>query len=283
MNNIRLRQVEVPGAFEHAQTFVRCAGTTHDPKTGTEDKPMFIRSHAFNCYSVPTRFVTLALVVLTGCEVIHGSGHVITEKRRVDDFDQLVVEGEGEVRFTQSDTERLVIEAEDNLVDELVTSVHGDTLVIATRSGVILDPTKPILFHLEGPDLRRIKVEGSGEFATDELVAENLGVEISGSGELRIDDLEAQTLSVDISGSGDVRLAGKVESQDVEISGSGEYRCRNLESEDANVDVSGSGEVEVFVTDTLNVEISGSGDVGVRGNPETNVDISGSGDIGSIN
>lgn len=225
----------------------------------------------------------LALLFMAGCEVIHGSGHVVTEKRSLSEFDQLILEGEGEVRFTQADTLRLSIEAEDNLIDELITRVHGDTLTIKTRDRVLLAPTEPILYHVEAPSLSSLRIDGSGELRAGALETQELDVEIRGSGTLRIEDLTARALSTDISGSGDVRLGGEIETQDVQISGSGEYRCKNLKSADAHVSVSGSGEVEVFVSDTLEVEISGSGDVAVRGTPKTHVDISGSGDVRSLN
>lgn len=225
---------------------------------------------------------SLALGLSCGCEIIHGSGHVVTEERDVERFSTLVLEGEGEVRFTQSSKTRLEIEAEDNLIDELITRVNGDSLVIKTRDGVILDPTKPILYHVGAKDLRSIRVQGSASFDADELETDSLHIDISGSGKLTIDELDAQSVSTEISGSGSVRLGGKVRTQRIDISGSGTYRGRTLESKDARVDVSGSGKVEVFATNTLKVEISGSGDVGVRGKPKTTADISGSGDIGSI-
>jgi hypothetical protein len=229
-----------------------------------------------------TLTITACLLVLAGCEVVHGSGNVITEKRSIDEFEVVQLEGEGTIEFVQADQERLVIEAEDNIVDELVTVVRGDTLVLKTRDRVVLDPTRPIVFQVAGPTLRSIRVEGTGEFETERLETDHLEIDISGSASLKIDDLQARTVSAGISGAGDVHLSGTVQAQDVDISGAGEYRCRELKSEDARIDVSGSGEVEVFVTESLEVEISGSGDVGVRGNPDTSVEISGSGDLNAI-
>lgn len=227
-------------------------------------------------------YASISVLLSCGCEVIRGSGHVVTERRDVDEFSALVLEGEGEVRFTQSSKEQLVIEAEDNLIDELITSVQGDSLVIKTRDRVILDATKPILYHIAARDLHSIRVQGSTAFEATELATDTLHIDIYGSTKLTVDELDAQTLSTEISGSGNVRLAGKVRNQRVDISGSGAYRARALESRKARVDLSGSGNVEIFATDTLDVDISGSGEVGVRGKPKTTVDISGSGDIGSI-
>jgi hypothetical protein len=226
--------------------------------------------------------VSFAFSLLCGCEIVHGSGDVITQKRSIDQFERIVLQGEGDVEFTQTARTRVVVEAEDNLVDELITEVRGDTLLIKTRERVILDPTKPILFHVEAPELRFIKVEGAANFHARDLDNEDLRIEISGSGRLAIDNLQAQSLRTTITGSGDVRMSGQVMTQDVDISGSGEYRCKNLKSADARVNVSGSGKVEVFVKDNLEVDISGSGQVAVRGEPKTKVDVSGSGDIRTI-
>ncbi len=237
-----------------------------------------------------------------GCDVIRGSGRVIEEEREISAFERIVIRGEGEVDFTQGDDLRLTIQAEDNIVAELVTKVERGSLVLATRQGVILDPTLPIEFHVEGPELTQISVDGSGNFVGDSLDTQTITIDIGGSGSVHFDHLESPTgnidvsgsgevtvddwmgdeLTVDIGGSGNVGLAGEAESQLVNIGGSGNYFGAKLKTDDTAVEVDGSGNVEVFAEDTLTVRIDGSGNVRFRGSPALTSFVSGSGSVSSL-
>ena len=239
---------------------------------------------------------------LLACDVVRGSGRLVEEEREVEAFESVVLRGEGNVEFEQSEDRELVLEAEDNLVAELVTKVERGSLILSTRQGVILDPTLPIVFHVKGPTLERISVEGSGDFDSEGLELRDLQVDIGGSGnvhlghvdsssldlnvggsgEVTIDELTAEDAKVEIAGSGSVGLAGDIDAQSIEISGSGNYFGVNLESNDAAIRVSGSGNVEVFARETLTVRIDGSGDVRYKGNPTLDTFVSGSGSVTSL-
>ena len=53
-----------------------------------------------------------------------------------------------QILLEQGETERLVIDAEDNLVAELVTEVVVGQLAIRTRPDIELDPTRPIIYRV---------------------------------------------------------------------------------------------------------------------------------------
>jgi len=222
------------------------------------------------------------LSVCLGCQLsVRGSGHVETEERTVRDFDRVVVEGEGTLLLEQGDDERLVIEAEDNLLDELTSDVHDDTLELTQRRNVSLRPTKPIIYHLQMRDIRAVRLRGSGNLRADEIETPDLELDIEGSGSMDVEELVAERLDAQIDGSGDIQLGGEVDWQRVRIFGSGEYSGFGLRSEECIVDIEGSGRVEVHVTDELEVDIEGSGDVRYEGDPSVTTDIDGSGDVRS--
>jgi len=83
-------------------------------------------------------FVLISIIAsfgLVGCAVaIRGSGDVIEETREISDFDRVSLDGIGEIILTQGDTTSLVVEAEDNLMQYIRTSVRGDELTIDIKS-----------------------------------------------------------------------------------------------------------------------------------------------------
>lgn len=257
------------------------------------------RPSAFPMVTLRTVLVSLPLI---GCHVIHGSGQLVEEDRKIGDFERIVLEGEGRVEFTQGERRRLTLEAEDNIAPELVTKVERGTLVLGVRSGALLDPTLPIIYRLENPELLQVSMDGSGDFDCEELVSDDLAVRISGSGNVRFDALETEHLSIEVNGSGDVAvheltgsaarvdlsgsgsvgLAGEVDTESILISGSGSFLGIKLEADTAKVRIDGSGDVEVFARQTLDIDISGSGNVRFKGEPSLSSSISGSGNVTSL-
>jgi hypothetical protein len=234
--------------------------------------------------SAPRRARGLALGAATllawGCdEVVTGSGRVIEEERLMSGFDGVRVDAEGDVLLVQGETERLAIEAEDNMVAELITEVVADQLVIRTGPDIELEPTRPIIYRITMADIRSLAINGSGSIVADGIETDELKLGIDGSGEIALEALRANRIHTSIDGSGDIVLLGVVDTELVEIDGSGNYDALELQARSAHAGIDGSGDVRVYVTDELSVDIDGSGDVLVKGEARVSSSVSGSGAV----
>ena len=201
----------------------------------------------------------VALLVLSACSVVGGSGQVVTETRQVSGFTAIDLAGFGEVSVEQGDSEALTIEADDNVLPNLTSEVSDSTLKLGTKPGVTVRTKNPIRYRVTVKDLT--------------------GVDVSGSGSVKAQGMTLQSLGVDISGSGTLNLSGSAVEQHILVSGSGRYEAADLLSEKAGVEISGSGDVAVAVSRELKIDISGSGTVTYSGNPSVQQDISGSGKV----
>ena len=219
-----------------------------------------------------------------GINTVRGSGTLVTEERSVSAFEHIELSGIGMLVIEIGSEEALVIEAEDNLLEYLETSVRGDTLEIGSRERTNLQPTEPISYYLTVKSLDSISVSGLGNVEAPGMETTRFSVDISGAGDVNMDSLHAEQLDVSISGLGSVGIdAGQVSEQTIDISGSGDYNGRNLESRTADVQVSGLGSATLWVTQDLSVNISGSGSVRYAGDPSVDSDISGLGSLKKIN
>ena len=59
-----------------------------------------------------------------GANAVVGSGKVVSETREVSGFTSVSVSGSGQAQITVGDSDSLVIEAEDNILPLIETSVH---------------------------------------------------------------------------------------------------------------------------------------------------------------
>jgi hypothetical protein len=187
-----------------------------------------------------------------------GSGSVRTEDRPVQGFSRVELDGLGDLTVTQSGSESLKVEADDNVLPLVTSEVRGNTLVLGLKPGNYVRTTR-LSFTVTAKQLD--------------------GVKINGSGNARMVDVATPALEVNISGSGNAQSAGRADASKIEISGSGKYDGAATASRTATVDISGSGDAVVQVSETLDVKVSGAGNVEYIGNPSVTKDISGAGDV----
>ncbi len=214
--------------------------------------------------------IPLILLLASGCSMTlgnpalqkeRGSGHVITQQRDVSGFDQILFSGIGTLDITQGNQESLSIEADDNLIDHIQTSVVANQLRIRFEPNFNITTPNEIHYTLVVKDLSHLDLSGFGDVNIDKLNAGSLVVELSGSGNLKLGDLQTDSLNISISGFGNITLVrSKTKSLTVHLSGSGNLTLGDLQSDNLDVTISGFGNTEVSgkVTD-LNVDISGSG------------------------
>ena len=207
------------------------------------------------------------------------------ERREVSDFDEILVEGTGDVLLKQGDREELVIEADETLLPRLKSEVQAGRLELGLRHWydfIFILPSPRITYHITVRSLRGVTISGSGKLQAGPLQTGLLRLKVSGSGEFELPELQASDLELAFSGSGKASLGGAVQRQEIEINGSAEVRAEDLSSQEARVRINGSGSVHLRVQQRLDVRISGSGEVLYHGQPAIEQHISGSGTIRAI-
>lgn len=210
---------------------------------------------------------------------------IAKETRSVQDFDEVVVEGHGELVLAQGDQETLEIEADADLLPKIKSEVKDGRLILGLQHwwDHLLPPWGPITYRLTMKTVRGIAAAGSGTVTAGEIRTDRCRLALSGSGKAALAGLTAETAELHISGSGRIEVAGgEVGRQAITISGSGHLDASDLACAAADVHISGSGNVALQARETLAVHISGSGDVRYRGQPTVTQHVSGSGRIKQI-
>jgi len=211
-------------------------------------------------------------------DIVRGNGTVRLESRDVPPFTGIENQGSGLVRFSRGPTRQVTVESDANILPYLETGVRDGILVLRTRPGTSIAPTR-LVYRVTAPDLRSVDIEGSGDVRLETpLATGRLAIEIEGSGSLN-GEISVDVLAVRIGGSGDVALGGTAKDATLEIQGSGDIEAADLACADARVLISGSGSATLQAARTLEVRISGSGNVRYRGGAKVLVSDSGSGRV----
>ena len=209
---------------------------------------------------------------------IKGEGPVSTKKLKLESFTSIALAISGNVYLYQGEQQKVEVEGQENIIENLKTVVENGTWKIQFKQNV--RSYEKLNIYITLPTVREIVVSGSGD-VVGKTRFEGLReprFAISGSGSILL-DIQADEVETQISGSGDIELSGSAEELEAAISGSGDVAAEKLKAKSVEVSISGSGDAFVSASDLLKVSISGSGDVAYLGKPKTQVRISGSGDV----
>ncbi len=215
-------------------------------------------------------------------ERIQGSGVISEQVRSISGVEKVEVESAGVLTIIQGNEEKLVVVAEQNIQQYIVTRVQGNTLYIDTESGFSFSLRKPIEFVLTVKNLEEVDISGAAEVRIPALETEELTLTSSGLGSFQIDNLFATQLEVNIGGTGNIHAAGRVDDLYINISGMGSFKGEDLEAESAYVNVSGLGGATLWVNQSLRTNISGAGNISYYGTPEVDNQSSGVGSVRSL-
>ena len=170
-------------------------------------------------------------LLLAACDGEVASGELVTEERSVDPFDSLDIRDGVNVELTvDSGADRSVsVTYDDNLLDNVITRVSGDTLVIEFSGSV---------------------TSFGGRNRVVDVVVDS------------IDQIE-------LSGGANLTASGSIAGYTVEASGGANADLSDLQAGKIEVRVSGGANVEVFATEEIEGEASGGANLTVVGSPGT--------------
>ena len=200
------------------------------------------------------------------------------EERKVSEFSGISLGIPADLYLSQGSPQKVVIQASEEDLAKIETSVKNEHLVIKTDSHFA--HFKDVKIWITVPEIEALHVSGSGAIVNETAInSHELELKVSGSGKIKIMELEGHELDAGISGSGDIVLAGTLHEMDVSISGSGSMMAKDLKVDECGAKISGSGRCEVDATGELSAAISGSGHVIYYSNPQVDASVSGSGKV----
>jgi len=208
-------------------------------------------------FAITLTIALAALLTLSGCTGVRGSGVRKTEKRDLPAFTSIETSGAFEVEVSCQKPASFEIEADDNIVPLIQTEVRSGVLHISTTKSY--HSSGGIVLRITVPDLESVKSTGAGKFHVSDVKNDNFEVRSTGAAQVVV---SGQSKSVKIASTG----AGKID-------------AHNLRANNADVDVTGAASVDVYATDELDVTVSGAGRVTYGGNPKVSKRVSGAGQV----
>lgn len=218
---------------------------------------------SFGCWNVP---------------LDRSTGNFIKEDRQVSSFTKLEIGGAFKVYLSQGDQEKLVIEADDDEIGEIITEVIGNKLKISTKSGWG-NRFHEMTIYLTFKDLEYIDFSGAVDVVSKEPLSFNdLTMDVSGAADLDL-EFTADRFEAEYSGASEIDFRGSCKSGYIELSGASDFDASEMEFSDLKVEVSGASDARVWASETLDIDASGASSIRYKGNPKISIDESGASSV----
>ncbi len=226
--------------------------------------------------------IAVLSVLLMSCMFIgpsvKGNGNVKEEVRQVGAFDQIKVSRGMNVYITQGSPAKVVVIADSNLHEFIVTKVEGGVLKITTKENIRWAEEKKVMVTVEkltGVDAN----SGANIWSQTQIKSDNLKLGANSGANLTM-DVDARSLNADCSSGANIKLSGLAKEAELGTSSGANLKGENLKAEQCRMSASSGGNVSSTVTGKLDADASSGGNIVYYGEPtSTNVNSSSGGNI----
>ncbi len=217
--------------------------------------------------------VYLSLVLLLAL-VVAAPAQASSEKngkqtRRTASFNGISVSSGIDLYLTQGNAEIVVVEADPDIIDDIITEVNDGILHIYLKKKFNWVCNDDRAVYVTFDNLTKLDISAGADVeAENSFKLEDLEISVSSGADLEIDDLTAESVWLDTSSGSDAELSGKVVNFNASSSSGADISCANLISENCTVSVSSGADANVHVTKELKASASSGGDICYKGNPD---------------
>lgn len=196
---------------------------------------------------------------------VTGNKKVVSQERNIGNFTGIDVGGAFDVYLTIKNETSLLVEADENLLDNITTKIRNDKLVISSSG--IRNATK-LNIYISAPEITYINTSGAASLeVSNTLSTDFLELIASGASDIRL-DADVDELTTEASGASTVRLTGVAADHQVKASGAADVKAGELLTRTTSVAASGASGVTINAAEKVTRKISGAGTVKIAGSPE---------------
>jgi len=213
----------------------------------------------------------ICLVIMTSMNgqirrTVYGNNHVIKKEREAGRFTGLKVSSGIDVYLKQTDDESIVVEADENLHEYILTEIKNGILNIYTDANIREAEKKVVYITMK--DVNSLSTTSAGDIIGETPVrTQNLEISASSAGNVKL-EVYAREIEARISSSGDVTLTGESDILNADLSSAGDLNAYGLEVREADISASSAGDADISVTERLMARASSAGDINYRGTPK---------------
>ena len=206
-----------------------------------------------------------------------GNGTVVEETRNVKEDFTVVSASEGlDVFVTQGSDYKILVEADENIIDLIGTDVKDGRLKIHAIEN-IGRATKKVYVTL--PEVTGLRSSSGADLIVQNVIeSERIELDASSGSDLNV-ELNAQEVSAEASSGADIKVAGQTDYLYADASSGADIRAKGLIAKKCTADASSGSDISVNVTESLVADASSGADISYTGEASVETKKSASGSV----
>ncbi|SFA72832.1 Putative auto-transporter adhesin, head GIN domain [Flavobacterium swingsii] len=166
-------------------------------------------------------------------EKITGSGHVVTRERNLATFTKIEVSQGLDCEVTQGNDQKVVIEADDNLQDGIITTVTNGVLKISSKYNNY-NNVKSRKIRVQIPEILGLETTSASSLVTKNIIKGNI-IYLKSSSASNLDaNIEADKIILEATSGSDLNIEGKALELTTASSSASSIDAKNLLANDIN-------------------------------------------------
>lgn len=215
-------------------------------------------------------FFILSIILISSdmlnSQTIYGDGNVTNETRTVTSFNSIEVNGVMNVYLKQGSNESVVVEADKNILQYVITKVNSKgELDIETKENVNIKKSTKLNVYVTLKDISKLECNGVGNVNTEsKLELNDLNIENNGVGNVDL-DIDCNKLTLEINSVGNTTLSGNIDNVNMEHNGVGNIKAFDLTADNLSIESNAVGNAEVNAGREISIKLNGMGNVYYKG------------------
>ncbi len=211
---------------------------------------------------------------------INGSGKTKSETRKLPPYHSIVIKLPAEIVCDAAKTNELSIEADDNLLPHIKTTVTNGVLLIQNDES--FNNSHKMQFKAKAESFDGLDASGAVNATVNNPAKNKFDLNAEGASKVTLNNLAGGNVGIKTKGASAVNASGKADNLTATIEGAGALKATSLEAKSATVSLKGASSAEVNAVNELKASIEGVGSIKYKGNPKVTKQIKGLGSVSKI-
>lgn len=198
---------------------------------------------------------------------VDGNGNVINVERTISsDFKDIIVSQGLDLYITQTNDVSLTVEADENLMDLIMTEVVDGTLKIYTTENIRRASSRKIMLNIE--TIASIKAtSGSDVHSENTIEVDNLELKTTSGADIKL-DVKTESLDCSSTSGSDIKLRGTTNIFKAVATSGSDINASELQAQNSDVKATSGADISVNTSKLLTAKATSGGDIRYSGNPE---------------
>jgi hypothetical protein len=226
-------------------------------------------------------FILLVTLFISSCvwgPSVKGNGNVIEEQRKTGSFDEIKVTRGINVYISQGETQKIVVEADENLIKYIETRIEDNALKITTSANIRNAKSKKVFVTVTGISGIH-STAGSNVYSETDITCDDLEISSSAGSNIKL-SVNTRELDVSANAGSNVFLEGNSEKISAKASSGANIKAEELTTNDCKARASSGANIWITVKSEFDGNASSGGNVYYQGEPRSiNIESSSGGNV----